>query len=150
MFAQFIIFLIILQAMISPVQVTGNSMSPTLQDGEYLTTTRITCHKLHNGDIVVFEPPQAIGFQFIKRVIALPRQTIKIDNGIVYLDGQELTEDYLPQIEQFTAPQFFLQNGEELTLGENEFFVMGDNRPNSSDSRAWGPVPCDNLVSKLP
>ncbi len=122
-----------------PYIVQGASMSPTFETGNYLIINKFG-HKLSNlerGDIVVFRYPNDPKRFFIKRIIGLPGETLRINNRIVSVadspDGDfiELEEPYIKNT---------LQNNVETDLAEDEYFVMGDNRGNSSDSRSWGPL----------
>ncbi|HQR37028.1 MAG TPA: signal peptidase I [Blastocatellia bacterium] len=135
---------------IQPVKVEGTSMLPRLHDGERIfvnkwsyqfndwPSERLSCgHPIERGDIVVFWYPRDPGKSFIKRVIGLPGETVRVDtNGQVYIDGKLLDEPYLSP-EYTSAPQRTIVK----TVKEHKYFVMGDNRDHSNDSRAWGLVP---------
>ena len=115
--------------------VSGPSMIPTLQDGDRLIVINSTiCGDYHAGDIVIARKESFDRKPIVKRVIATPGQTVDVDFdlGRVYVDGVELEEDYINDLT-------YLEEGTELpvTLGENEFFLMGDNRNHSSDSRDY-------------
>ena len=112
--------------------VDGMSMYPTLEDGDNLIADKISYRFTDpkRFDIIVFPYKQEEHTYFIKRIIGLPGETIQIEDGTIYIDGQELDEDY--------ARETILDAGdagEPITLGEDEYFVMGDNRNNSKDSR---------------
>ena len=77
----------------------------------------------------------------IKRVVGMPGDALEIRHGSVYIDGKRLNEPYVEQRDDFTYP--------EVTLGPEEYFLMGDNRAHSGDSRLWGPVPRQNIVGKV-
>ncbi len=132
-----------------PFIVSGASMVPTFQDKNYLIVDELTYRfsEPARGDVIVFHPPgQQRGVYYIKRIIGLPGETISIVGGKVTITNTEhptgvtLTEPYLQNISSETlAPKI---------LGASEYFVMGDNRPASSDSRVWGTLPRDNIVGR--
>lgn len=131
-----------------PVNVNGRSMYPTLKDGDYGFTSRITT-KIRDpkrGDVVVVEMDDPNGHDlWVKRIIGLPGDTISCSKGVVYVNGNPLDEsDYLDQnyVDEVQNTQniYFTNDFDEVTLGDDEYFIMGDNRPNSHDSRAVGPV----------
>jgi len=116
-------------------------MVPNFPDAEYLLTEKVTyyLHKPQRGDVVVFTPPISETDEFIKRIIAIPGERIMIKNGDVYINGSILKESYIP--ESFnTDDGSFLTEGTEFTVPAGQYFVMGDNREHSSDSRFWGPI----------
>ncbi len=122
-----------------PFIVSGASMYPTFEDKEYLIVDELSYHfrAPERGEVIVFKYPKDPSKYFIKRVIGLPGETISIKNNEVTIlrpDGQneKIAEPYIT--EQFWADT-------EVTLGAEEYFVLGDNRPVSSDSRAWGTLP---------
>ncbi len=125
-------------------------MFPTFKDKEYLLTDKVTykTRKPMDGDVVVFKAPINENFDFIKRIIATPGQTVMVKNGHVFVNDEQLDEFYLPP-EYVTAPGQFLHEGEEYTVQDGEVMTFGDNRDHSSDSRDWGPVPYRNIVGKV-
>lgn len=148
------IFLILYLFIMQPHQVNGLSMYPNFDNGEYLLTDKIS-YKTgtpQRGDVVVFHAPetaqcpQGTGCDFIKRVIAVPGETVEVKNNGYYINGEKLVEPYIPE-ENYTRPGAYTQ-GRVITLGPNEYFVSGDNRPHSSDSRAWGPITPKEIVGK--
>lgn len=149
------VFLIVYLFIMQPHQVNGQSMFPNFEDGEYLLTDKISYrfNLPQRGDIVVFKAPaaaqcpQGAGCDFIKRIIGLPGDSIEVKDDHVYLNGSLLPEDYLTA-DVITRPMAYTQNG-LVTVPSGNYFVMGDNRPHSSDSRAWGPVPFENIVGKV-
>ena len=124
-------------------------MQPNYPDGEFLLTDKITYrfNQPQRGDVIVFKAPINEEDDYIKRIIGLPGEKVSIIDGKVYINGNLLTEDYLsPSL--YTAGGLFLPNNKEVVVPENHFFVMGDNRPYSSDSRSWGFVPRENIIGK--
>ena len=129
-----------------PFIVSGESMFPTFESGQYLIIDQITYrfHEPVRGDVVVFRYPQDPSKFFIKRIIALPNETIRIDGQDVIIkmtDGTEITLDE-PYIE------LTKENQVEMTMGSDEYFVMGDNRLASLDSRVWGPLKRDMITGR--
>jgi len=144
------VFLVIYVFLFRPFQVNGNSMYPNYYDKEYVLTNIITLHfenpKL--GDVIVFKSPTDPEKDFIKRIIGTPGNTILIKNGEVYVNRMRLDESaYLsPSIKTGAGP--FIKEGQEVKTKQDEFFVLGDNRANSSDSREWGFVKKRSIIGK--
>ncbi len=135
----FFVYLLIMR----PHKIEGQSMMPNYQDSEYLLTEKVTyyLHKPQRGDVVVLRPPASQGKdEFIKRIIGLPGETIKIFNGHVYINEKLLDEPYIADI-VVTYGSNFLFDDVSYVVPPERYFVMGDNREHSSDSRYWGPVP---------
>lgn len=133
----FFIYLLIMR----PHKISGQSMMPNFQDGEFLLTEKVTYYTRSpaRGDVVVFMPPISTTDEFIKRVIALPGEKVMVRNGRVYINDKLLPEYYIPE-GVATSGGPFLSENVEFTVPDGLYFVMGDNRPNSSDSRYWGPI----------
>jgi signal peptidase I len=127
-----------------PVRVEGTSMLPMLEDQDRLFINKLAYRvgDIHRGDVVVFLYPHDHEKSYIKRVIALPGDDLRIDHGRVYVNGQQLAEKYVPQ--QFADER----SQPEMIVPENEYFVMGDHRSISSDSRDFGPVERDLIYGK--
>ena len=136
-----IIFLVIRFA-IQSYRVSGISMVPDLQNNEYVVVNKMAYlfHPPERGDVIVFHYPLDTTKDFIKRVIGLPGDTISYDSTTVTVDGTVLKEPY---ISQAANPE-----GKKLVVPPNDYFVLGDNRPVSDDSRVWGFVPQSDLVGK--
>lgn len=149
------IFLVVYLFLMQPHQVSGLSMFPNFHDKEYILTDKVSYKfgEPKRGDVVVFRAPPAAncpkgtGCDFIKRVIALPGETIEIRNQKFYINNQELPEPYIPP-ENALAPNAYLKEGIPVTLQDDQYIVIGDNRPHSSDSRVWGPIGKENIVGK--
>ncbi len=132
-----------------PVKVEGTSMTPTLSDQERIFINKFTYRfglgSIARGDTVVFWYPEDRTKSYIKRVIGLPGDRVRIDDGRVYVNDQPLVENYIPpQNRDYSS----WRDGEEQTVPEGEYFVLGDHRNSSSDSRTWGYVPRDNIYGK--
>jgi signal peptidase I len=137
--------------------IPSGSMLPTLQIGERIVVDKLSyrLHAVHRGDIVVFRKPpleQADYSDLVKRVIGLPGDTISAVDGRVYIDGKPLSEPWLPRPLPVTAPSP-LPEGFSLnhpyTVPAGEYYVMGDNRTDSEDSRYFGPIPGNLIVGKM-
>ena len=129
--------LIIIIFLYQPVKVEGTSMAPLLSDQERIFINKFVYRfePIERGDVVVFWYPLDRTKSFIKRVIALPGESVEIRQGIVYVDEQEIKEPYVP-------PQYEdLSDYGPVRVPPNMYFVMGDHRISSNDSRVFGPVP---------
>ena len=165
-----VVFLL-LQTTVRNFRVDGSSMDSTLEDGQYLLVNRLVYlniemdrlseivpfweaeedssrHAIHaprRGEVIVFQfPDRNINNpekDFVKRVVGLPGETIRMHDGEVFVNEVKLDEPYLDEKDRSNAP--------ELTLGEGQYYVLGDNRAHSNDSRAWGAVPRANLRGKV-
>lgn len=122
--------------------VKGASMEDTLFNSERLICNKIVYRLTEpkHGDIVIFKPPIDQNHNYIKRVIAIEGDKIKIIDGVVYLNGEKMEEDYIEYRSFESMP--------EITVPEDSYFVLGDNRNNSSDSRFWGFVPENNIIGR--
>ena len=132
-----------------PRFIPSPSMVPTLAVGDRLLVEKVS-YRLHvpsRGDIVVFEPPpqlQEYGYRasqaFIKRVIGLPGQEVRVSGGRVYVDSEALSEDYIAELPAYEMPA--------VVVPEGHLFVMGDNRNDSNDSHVWGFLPIENVIGR--
>jgi signal peptidase I len=164
-----LIFLIV-RSVVQNFKVEGRSMEPTLHNGQYLLINKAVYWRLdgdllsklnpgaeastdpatqishylfsqpQRGDIIVFRYPKEPSRDFIKRVIGVPGDLVEIKNGIVYVNDKPLHEDYTAD------PPTYFQPPERVP--EGQYFVLGDNRNNSSDSHVWGLVPEENIIGK--
>lgn len=133
----------------SPQEISGDSMFPTFENGEYILTNKVE-YKLHEprrGDVVVFRSPTNKDIDYIKRIIAIPGDTISLKNGKFYVNGEVLEETYLPPY-LYTFAGSFLKENTEITVPPGYYFVSGDNRPHSLDSREFGLVPKEDIIGK--
>jgi signal peptidase I len=158
-----VIFLAV-RAVVQNFKVEGASMEPTLHTGQYLLINKVGYARLEGtplawldrhdgsaangyvfggpqrGDIVVFRSPVQPDKDFIKRVIALPGDTVEVRGGQVYVNEQLMDEPYIRDRAPYLVPR--------QTVPPDHYFVLGDNRPNSSDSHVWGLVPADNMIGR--
>lgn len=149
------IFLVVYLFLMQPHQVSGQSMEPNFQSGDYLLTDKVS-YRIgvpKRGDVVVFHAPSrancptGTGCDYIKRVLGLPGETVEVkDNEGVFINGKKLIESYIPPENITLAGQY--TRGQIINLTENEYFVVGDNRMHSSDSRAWGPISKSEIVGR--
>ena len=162
-----LVVLIVLQATVRNFKVEGSSMAPTLESGQFLVVDQASFLKFdrerlsrvvpfwkvddaepefvftppERGETIVFRYPRDTTKDFVKRVLGLPGETVEVRSGTVYVNGEAIREPYLRRRDgSRVAP---------LTLGEKEYYVIGDNRRNSNDSRAWGAVPEENIVGRV-
>jgi signal peptidase I len=119
-----------------PVRVEGTSMLPRLEDHDRLFINKFVYHfaAIARGDVVVFHYPRDPEKSYIKRVIAVPGDRLRIDHGVVWINGKRQVESYVP--EEFQDTRSFA----EVVIPEGSYFMMGDHRSISSDSREFGPV----------
>jgi signal peptidase I len=128
--------LVIIVFLYQPVKVEGTSMAPLLSDQERIFINKFVYRfePIDRGDVVVFWYPMDRSKSFIKRVIALPGETVEIRRGVVYINGREISEPYVPS--QYAD----VSDYGPTTLARGSYFVMGDHRISSNDSRVFGPV----------
>jgi signal peptidase I len=150
--AKLIVFSIIIAGIFrtfiaQPFIVDGASMDPTFRSGEYLIVDELTYYfkEPERGSVLIFKYPQNPKKYFIKRIIGLPREIISIKNGVVTIKNDENPNGFV-----LKEPYVKFQKDEDLifTLIDNQYFVMGDNRRASLDSRAWGAVPVENIIGR--
>ena len=162
-----VVVFLLLQATVRNFKVDGSSMDPTLEHGQFLLVNRLVYLRIDierlskivpfwqsndrsshyairppkRGEIIVFEFPRDASKDFVKRIVGLPGEEIEIRNGTVIVDGAVLEEPYLTAKDK--------SNKSAYRLKEGEYYVLGDNRSRSNDSRSWGPVPEANLRGKV-
>lgn len=147
LFVALLLALLIRLFIAEPRFIPSDSMVPTLEIGDRLVVEKVSYrfHPPQFGDIVVFDPPpqlQTLGFAkdqaFIKRIIGQPGQIVEVKNGQVFVNHTPLKEPYIAAPPDYQMPPVQVPAG--------EFFVMGDNRPNSNDSHVWGFLPEQNII----
>ena len=162
-----VLVFILIQTSLQNFKVEGYSMRPTLLEGQYLLVNklvyfrldqerlarivpfwrvnepeeRFAIHPPHPGEVIVFHFPEDPTRDFVKRVIGVPGDRISLRNGEVFLNGSRLEEPYITSKGN--------SNADVVELEEKEYFVLGDNRRGSNDSRNWGPVPEENILGKV-
>lgn len=153
-FLQGIVVILAIMVMIylfvmSPQEISGASMEPNFHNGEYILTNKIE-YKFHypkRGDVVIFKSPSNKERDYIKRIIGLPGDVVALRNNTIYVNGIILEEPYLaPNIVIFGGS--YLRENQEITVPPDKYFVLGDNRPHSSDSREFGPVTKEDFIGK--
>ena len=135
-----VVIFVLVNTLTGRFRIDGSSMEPNLHDGEYVIVNRIV-YRLHppqRGDIVVFR--RDASREFIKRVIALPGETVEVKGGRVLINDEPIEEPYV------AAPNAYTM--EPRTIGPDEYFVLGDNRNNSSDSHNWGTIQSSAIDGK--
>ncbi len=144
-----IIGLLLIHFVIRPVQVEGSSMYPTLQN-RAIGVSNLLGYRMDGikrFDIVIIYEEESDKY-LVKRAIGLPGETISFKNGKLYINGEKTPEDFLNSSYKDSYNGVFTDDMEEITLGEDEYFCMGDNRPHSTDSRYYGPFKRDKIISK--
>jgi signal peptidase I len=137
-----LIYFLVRTFLVENYRVVGNSMVPTLENDQFLVVNKLGYH-LHQpqrGDIVVFHDPRDNGRKLIKRVIGLPGETLEVRQGRVLVNNQLLEESYIKNPARYSqAP---------IAIPDGQFYVLGDNRNNSSDSHNWGTLRGEGIVGK--
>ena len=145
---------LVLQVSVQPYRVEGSSMLPRLSEGEYLLVNKMVYWQVpvlgggddylfqppRRGDVVIFRFPVDPHRSFVKRVIGVPGDTVEIVRGVVHIDGRALDEPYVTRPDSSSM--------EPVVVPDDSYFVLGDNRGASDDSRAWGVVPVQNIVGR--
>ena len=130
------------------LEISGKSMDPYLRNGEQIIVEKLSSNfrPFHRGDVVVFKHPEDVDRFIVKRIIAVPGDKIKVSQGSVFVNSTSLFEEYVNN--QPTLPGTFLQENTEVTLPSDAYFLMGDNREESTDSRNWGHIVKENIVGR--
>lgn len=150
------LFFLLYTFIIEPDKVTGVSMEPSFKDSDILLTDKIFYKNsgLKRGSVIVFKSPADNKTVFIKRIVGLPNESLRLKDNIIYIynstnpNGFPLEEPYLRQNTK-TYPEMFLEEDKLIKIPEKGFFVLGDNRLKSVDSRQWGFVPTQNIIGKV-
>jgi signal peptidase I len=127
--------------LVQPFLVSGASMAPNFHNGDYLMVDELTyrVRDPERGEVVVFRYPNDRSTFYIKRIIGLPGERIVLADGKITINGEKISETYLPN-------GMSTQGSADMVLGSGEYFVMGDNRPYSFDSRTWGVLPREDII----
>ncbi|MFH0830984.1 MAG: signal peptidase I [Parcubacteria group bacterium] len=131
-----------------PFEVKGNSMDPNFLNSDYLIVDEISYRfrEPERGEVVIFRFPRDRSQFFIKRIIGLPSETIKIEDGKVYIANEESM--HLDETGYLMATAGQIGTNQEVVLGSDEYYVLGDNRDASSDSRSWGPIKDSDIIGR--
>ena len=143
------IFLFLYLLILQPHKIDGASMEPNFHNGEYLLTDKVS-YRFNNpqrGEVIVFKAPPEYVDEYIKRIIGLPGEKIRIENGVTYINDKALTEDYLPSTTT-THSGNFLKEGQTYLVPEGSYAVFGDNRDHSFDSRNLGFIETKYITGK--
>lgn len=143
------IFVVVYLFLIQPHEVKGSSMEPNFQNNEYILTDKIS-YRFNNpkrGEVVIFKAPNNPDVDYIKRIIGLPGDKVKVEKSYVYLNNQKLNEYYLKDLTAL-FPGSFMIEGINITVEDGKYFVMGDNRSHSSDSREFGLIEKSSIIGK--
>lgn len=147
------LFIVVYLFLAQPNQVKGVSMEPTFLSADYIFTSKATYRfrAPERGDVIVFKSPKNPDIEYIKRVIGLPGDEVMItDDGEVYVNDQLVTEPYIAATTVLWGEDIgFTIGGIPYTVPEGHLYVMGDNRPRSSDSREFGPITFDSIVGQV-
>ena len=144
------LFIVIYLFVAQPNQVKGASMDPTFGNGDYIFTSKIT-YKMrfyHRGDVIVFKSPGNPDIEYIKRIIGIPGDSVMVKDNEVYVNGRQLKEDYISAKTNLWEGGFS-KNGVATKIEDGMLFVMGDNRPRSSDSREFGPITQESVIGQV-
>lgn len=144
------LFIVVYLFVAQPNQVKGASMDPTFGSGDYIFTSKIT-YKMrgyHRGDVVVFKSPHNPDIEYIKRIIGVPGDVVMVKDNEVFVNGRQLSEPYIAAKTNLWEGGFS-KNGEGTTVADGMLFVMGDNRPRSSDSREFGPITQESVIGQV-
>jgi len=137
-----LVIFLLLQATVQSFIVVEHCMEPGFQEGERLLVNKVVYHfhEPEMGDVIILHPPFDSKAVYIKRIIALPGDTVEVKMGAVYVNGSKLDEPYIKEPPSYNFP--------ETQIPENEYFVLGDNRNNANDSHKGWTVPRQNIIGK--
>lgn len=149
------VFIIFYLFLFAPHQVKGSSMVPNFIDKDLILTSKIAYRigTPQRGDVIVFKAPQGescaeIECEYIKRIIGLPGERVKLSNSIIYINGEPLNQSgFIPENYK-TSSGAFLQENVEKYIPDGYYLALGDNRPYSRDGREFGPISSDSIVGK--
>lgn len=132
----------------SPHEVLGRSMEENFYNGEYLLADKVSyfLSNPNRGDVIIFK--QTDTADYIKRVIAIPGDTVEVRDGYIYVNEERLDESGYLDSDVYTDPGSFLKEGQVFVVSEDNYFVLGDNRQHSSDSRMFGPIESEQIKGR--
>lgn len=144
------IFIVFYLFILQPHQVRGASMDNTFESGQYILTNKLAYRlgTFQKGDVVVFDSTANPDIDFIKRIIATEGDRVRVESGQVYVNDEPIEEPYL-DVTTSTFDGGYMTEGEEIIVPVDHLFVMGDNRPRSSDSRSFGPIHKTQIIGKV-
>ncbi len=144
------IFIVVYLFILQPNKVQGASMEPNFQNNDFILTSKITYRFRgpERGDVIVFKAPSNPDIDYIKRIIGLPGDTVTIQNGQVYVNGSLIDESFTSAATNVWDGGFSKEDV-PFKVPDDELFVMGDNRPRSSDSREFGPIPIASVIGQV-
>lgn len=144
------IFLFVYLLVLQPHKINGESMEVNFHDGEYILTEKITYdfNAPKRGDVIVFKAPPDGHDEYIKRIIGLPGDTVMVQNCKVFVNSKQIDETTYLDPSICTNPGTYATEGATITVPTNNFFVLGDNRPHSLDSRYFGPIGKDKFTGR--
>jgi len=133
-----------------PFFVQGQSMEPNFENGDYLIVDELSYRfrEPQRGEVVVFRYPQNPSLRYIKRIIGLPGETLEIKNGVITIYQGNSNKEVLDE-SNYLSPNLQTPGDLKMTLNEKEYFVLGDNRLASFDSRRWGTLPQKNIIGRV-
>jgi len=148
------LFVVMYLFLVQPHQVKGSSMYPNFEDKEFLLTNKISYRfsQPQRGDVIIFKAPPSepcaeVECEYIKRIIGVPYDKVKLVNGKIYINGKLLKESYLSAT-IFSSEGSFLQEGIEKEIPSDEYLPLGDNRSHSRDGREFGTIPKQSIIGK--
>jgi len=148
------IFVLIYLFLFRPHQVNGMSMFPSFNNNDFILSEKVTYRfrEPQRGDVVIFKAPPgevcaAIECEYIKRIVGLPGETVKLSDNVIYINNQKLEEDYLP-LNTHTREGGFLSEGKPTAIPECYYLVLGDNRSGSRDGRDFGLISKEAIVGR--
>jgi signal peptidase I len=144
------LFIVIYLFVMQPNQVKGASMEPTFISGDYILTSKITYkfRSMERGDVIVFKSPKNPDIDYIKRIIGLPGDKLTIKDKEIYINDVLIAENYISDKTNVWEGGFSKESV-PTTIPEDSLFVMGDNRPRSSDSREFGTIPISSIIGQV-
>jgi len=144
------LFIVIYLFVLQPNQVKGASMDPTFENGDYILTSKIAYRfgSPQKGDVVVFSSLKNKDIDFIKRIVGIPGDRVMVKESKVFVNDVLYDEEYI-NVDTAIFEGGFMEEGIDFEVPDGYVFVFGDNRPRSSDSREFGPIPFENIIGKV-